>query len=355
MGRNRPRAKEVRQEMERKSFIRLSLNLLWGFLIVVILLIFFRERLSGIPGFFKRLKREPQALVSVFKPRDMAGVSFSFDSLEDLESWKTSGTILEVVPALFGTDETWVRVTYRPSETPGLLLTDETIGVMDWRGAESISFSIYNHNPWPVSLKVKVKDTAGNTFQKDQELPPRTRTAVSIPTRDIASRLDLSRVGYLNLFLWKPATTTDLYLIDLSFPAPGLPGPPAGLVKFMGLQFPSAVRPGEEVEAVFYFILNQPLSGDNTLLLRLSRGEEIYQLARVNPPTPTSLWRPGRLSKVGPFPVIIPTSLPPGRYYLEAILAEPVTTAAGEELVFQPYDNPEIDGYQVSEITITAD
>lgn len=341
--------------MERKSLFRLSLNLLWGFLIVVILLIFLRERLSGVPGFFRRLKREPQTLVSVFKPRDMAGISLSFDSPEDLESWKTSGTILEAVPALFGTDETWGRVTYRPAETPGLLLTDETMGVMDWRLAESLSFSVYNHNPWPVNLKVKVKDTAGNTFQADRELPPRARTAVTIPTRDIASRLDLSRVGYLNLFLWKPATATDLYLIDLSFPAPGIPAPPAGLIKFMGLQFPSAVRSGEELEAVFYFIVNQPLSGDNTLLIRLRRGEDVILLGRFDPPTPTTLWRPGRLAKVGPFPVNIPSTLPPGQYGLEAILAHPVRTAAGEELVFQPYDNPEIDGYQVSEITITAD
>lgn len=341
--------------MERKSLFRLSLNLLWGFLIVVVLLIFFRERLGGIPGFFRRLKREPQTLVSVFKPRDMAGVTFSFDSPEDLESWKTSGTLLEAVPALFGTDETWGRVTYRPTDTPGLLLTDETIGVMDWRGAASVSFSIYNHNPWPVSIKIKVKDTAGNTFQRDQELPPRARTAVTIPTRDIASQLDLSRVGYLNLFLWKPATATDLYLIDLSFPAPGLPAPPAGLIKFMGLQFPSTVHPGEEVEAVFYFIVNQQLSGDNTLLLRLRRGEDVIPLERFEPPTPTTLWRPGRLAKVGPFPVKIPGVLSPGSYGLEAILAEPIRTAAGEELVFQPYDNPEIEGHKVSEIIVTAE
>lgn len=338
--------------MERKSYLRLFLNLLWGFLIVVILLLFFRERLPGIPGFFKRLKREPQALVSVFKPRDMAGVSFSFEQPEDLKYWKTSGTVIEAVPALFGTEETWARVTYKPAESPGLLLTDETVGVMDWRGAEVLAINIYNHQVWPVNLKVKVKDTAGNTFQKDQELPPRSRTAVSIPMREIASRLDLSRVGYLNLFLWNPATATDLYLIDISFPAPGLPVPPKGLIKFMGLQFPSAARPGEEVEAVFYFIVNQALSGDNTLLLRLRRGEEIYPLVRIDPPTPTSLWKPGRLAKVGPFPVRIPPAQPAGRYDLEAILAQPIRAAGGEELIFQPYENPEIDGYVVSNITV---
>jgi len=339
--------------MGRKSFWRLSLNLLWGFLVVVILLLFFRDRIGGIPGFFRRLKREPQALVSVFKPRDMSGYSFSFDRPEDREAWKTSGASLEAVPALFGTGEIWGRVTYRPTGSPGLLLTDETMGVMDWRGAQSLAFSVYNPQTWSVSLKVKVKDTSGNTFQKDRELPPRARSAFSIPMRDLASRLDLSRVGYLNLFLWEPATATDLYLIDITFTAPGLPRRPAGLVKFMGLQFPSAVRAGEEVEAVFYFIVSSRLSGDNLLLLRLRRGEELIPLDRVEPPTPTSRWRPGRLAQVGPFKVRIPPELSPGRYSLEAIIALPLSSPQGEELVFQPYENPELEGFAVSEIIVT--
>ncbi len=340
--------------MERKSFIRLSLHLLWGILIIVVLLLFFRERLGNLPGFFRRLKREPRALVSVFKPREMAGVGFSFADPGDLAAWKTSGARLEAVPALFGTEETWARITYQPSGSPGLLLTEETMGVMDWRGVESLSFSIYNPQTWTVNLKVKIKDTAGHNFQKDLELPPRARTAVSIAVREIASRLDLSRVGYLNLFLWEPATATDLYLIDLSFTAPGRPVVPAGLIKFMGLQFPSEVRPGEEVAAVFYFLLSRPLSGDSILLLRLRRGESIFPLVRIDPPTPTSRWRPGRLAKVGPFPVEIPAALPPGRYDLEAILAQPIASSRGEELVFQPYENPEIDGFKVSEINVTG-
>lgn len=340
--------------MERKSFVRISLHLLWGILIIVVLLLFFRERMGHLPGFFRRLKREPQSLISVFKPREMAGVSFSFADPEDRDVWKTSGARLEAVPAFFGTDETWGRVTYQPSGSPGILLTDETMGVMDWRGAESLSFSVYNPQTWSINLKIKVKDTSGHSFQSEQEIPPRARTVVTIPVRDIASRLDLSRVGYLNIFLWEPTTATELYLIDFAFPAPGRPLVPSGLVKFMGLQFPSEVRPGEEVEAVFYFLPSRSLSGDSTLLLRLRRGEDLFSLGRVDPPTPTSRWQPGRLAKVGPFSVGIPAGLPPGRYDLEAILALPLPSARGEELVFQPYENPEIAGFKVSEINVTG-
>ncbi len=339
--------------MERKSLFRLAIHLLWGFLIVVILLLFFRERLGDIPGLVRRLRREPQALVSVFKPRDMAGFGFSFADPGDLAAWKTSGTRLEAVPGLWDDDETWGRVTFRPTASPGILLTDETMGVMDWRGAESLSFTVYNPQTWEVHLKVKVKDTAGHIFQRDHNLPPRTRTAVSIPTRDLADRLDLGRVGYLNLFLWQPASVTDLYLVDLGFPAPGRPLAPAGPVKFMGLQFPSTVRPGEKVEAAFYFIAQRELTADHTLLLRLRRGEEIVLLSQAEPPTPTSRWRPGRLAKVGPFGVEIPPGLTPGRYGLEVILARPVPSPRGVELIFQPFDNPEIDGHRVAEIIVT--
>ncbi len=341
--------------MERKSFFRLSLRLLWGFLLVVVLLLFFRERLGGVPGLFRRLSREPRTLVSAFKPREMAGFSFSFADPDDLAAWKTSGTRLEAVSSIWGTEETWLRVTFRPTGSPGLLLTDETMGVMDWRGAESLSIAIYNPNPWEVHLKVKVKDTAGNIFQRGIDLPPLTRTAVAIPTRDLADRLDLGRVGYLNLFLWQPSSVTDLYLVDLGFPAPGRPLAPAGPVKFMGLRFPSTVRPGERVEAAFYFIAQRELGADHTLLIRLRREEEIFLLSQAEPPTPTSRWRPGRLAKVGPFGVEIPPTLAPGRYGLEVILAQPVPSPRGVELVFQPFDNPEIDGHRVAEIIVTED
>jgi len=58
---------------------------------------------------------------------------------------------------------------------------------------------------------------------------------------------------------------------------------------------------------------------------------------------------------VGPIPVKIPAALPAGLYGLEAILAQPVRSAGGEEMIFQPYENPEIEGYKVSEITVTVD
>ncbi len=339
--------------MERKSFFRLALHLLWGFLIVVILLLFFRERLGDIPGLVRRLRRDPQALVSVFKPRDMAGFGFSPADPDHQAAWRTSGTRLEAVDGLWGEDETWWRVTYRPTGSPGLLLLDETMGVMDWRGAESLSFTVYNPQTWQVHLKVKVKDTAGNDFQRGIDLPPLTRTAVAIPTRDLADRLDLGRVGYLNLFLWRPSSVTDLYLVDLGFPAPGRPLAPAGPVKFMGLRFPSTVRPGERVEAAFYFIAQRELGDDHTLLIRLRRGEEIFLLSQTDPPTPTSRWRPGRLAKVGPFEVGVPPGLDPGRYGLEVILARSVPSPRGVELIFQTFDNPEIDGHRVAEIIVT--
>jgi len=329
-----------------------SINLIWALLVIFILLIFFKDRLSSLPALFSKLKREPQKLVSVFKPRDMTGFSCSFNNRDDLEIWKTNSCRLQIISSLFGTDDSWAKVTYFPASTPGLILTDETIGTMDWRGADAFIFRAYNPQSWSVSLKLKIKDSSGNTYQKNITLPPREVAAIKVPIAEIASRLNASRVTYLNLFLWKPSTETIIYYTDFSFPSPGRIPANIGLVKFMGLSFPSSVKAGETVEGAFYFLLNQKLSGDNILILRLRQEDNLYPLAQVAPPFPTGKWRVKQLQKIGPIPVPIPAGISPGTYQLEAALAQPVESGGGIEYIFQPYDNPEIDGFTVTEVTV---
>lgn len=329
-----------------------AINLIWAILVIFILLLFFKNRLSSLPGLIKRLKREPQKLVSVFKPRDMTGFRSSFKNQEDLDIWKTKSCRLQIVPSLFGVDDSWAKVTYFPAGTPSFLLTEETIGTMDWRGADALTLQAYNPQSWSISLKVKVKDSSGNKYQKDLRLPPRQVAAIKIPISEIASRLDASRVIYLNLFLWKPTTETIIYYTDFAFPSPGRIPTNIGLVKFMGLSFPATVKAGERVEGAFYFLLNRKLSGDNLLILRLRQEDNLFPLAQVTPPFPTGKWRVKQLQKIGPIPVTIPPGILPGTYQLEVALAQPVPSGDGMEYVFQPYDNPEITGYGVSEIVV---
>jgi len=336
----------------KKKISNKAINLIWALLVIFILLLFFKDRLSSLPGLLTRLKREPQKLISAFKPKDMTGFRCSFNNRDDLEIWKVSKCRIQIVSSLFGADDSWAKIIYFPAGTPGVLLTEETIGTMDWRGADAFTFRAYNPQSWSISLKVKVKDSSGNTYQKDVALPPRQVAAIEIPIAEIASRLDASRITYLNLFLWKPTTETIIYYTDFAFPSPGHIPANIGLVKFMGLSFPAAVKAGETVEGAFYFLLNKRLSGENLLILRLRQEDNLYPLAQVTPPFPTGKWRIKQLQKIGPIPVTIPAGITPGTYHLEAALAQPVESGGGIEYIFQPYDNPEIIGYGVSEIVV---
>ena len=339
----------------KKKFSNKAINLIWALLVIFILLIFFKDRLSSLPMLFSKLKREPQRLVSVFKPRDMTGFNCSFKNREDLEVWATHSCRIQMVSSLFGADDSWAKVSYFPANTPGIILNDETIGLMDWRGADAFSFRAYNPQSWSIGLKVKVKDSSGNKYQKDVKLPPRQVTAIKIPIAEIASRLDASHISYLNLFLWEPSTETIIYYTDLAFPSPGEVSANVGLVKFMGLSFPSSVKAGETVEGAFYFLLNRRLSGDNLLIIRLRQGDNLFPIARIEPPFPTGKWRIKQLQKIGPIPITIPDGITPGTYQLEAALAQPVESGGGIEYIFQPYDNPEIKGFSVMELQIVEE
>ncbi len=336
----------------KKKFSNKAINIIWALLVLFILLLFFKDHLSGIPGFLKKLKREPQKLVSTFKPKDMTGFNCSFNNRNDLDIWKSNSCRLQIVPSLFGTDDTWAKVTYFPAGSPGILLTDETIGTMDWRGADTFTFRAYNPQSWSISLKVKVKDSSGNKYQKDLMLPPHQVKVIKIPIAQIAGRIDASRINYLNLFLWNPSTETVIYYTDFNFSSPGHLASNIGLVKFMGLSFPATIKAGDTVEGSFYFLLNRKLSGDNLLILRLRQEEHLYPLAQVDPPFPTGKWRVKQLQKIGPIPITIPPGILPGTYQLEVALAQPVESGNGIEYVFQPYDNPEIEGYIVTDVTV---
>ena len=337
----------------KKKISNKAINLIWAILVIFILLIFFKDRLSSLPGLITKLKREPQKLAAAFNPRNMTGFDCSFNTPDDLEVWTTHSCRLQMVSSLFGTDDSWAKVTYFPAGTPGLLLTEETIGTMDWRSADALTFRAYNPQSWSINLKLKIKDSSGNKYQKDVMLPPRQVEAVKIPIAEIASRLDASRITYLNLFLWKPSTETIIYYTDFAFPSPGRTQANIGLVKFMGISFPATVKAGETVEGAFYFLLNQKLSGDNLLVLRLRQEDTQFPLAQVTPPFPTGKWRVKQLQKIGPFPVTIPAGLPPGTYQLEVALAQPIPSGNRVEYIFQPYDNPEIKGFSVMTLQIT--
>ena len=340
--------------MERKKLTNRIFSAIWVLLVLLILGFFFKDRISQLPAWLKKVKREPQALVRSFKPRNMAGFECSFQHPSDRELWKTNRTVLEVVSPPFDSPQKWARVTYYPSANPGLLWTDETMGLMDWRAAENFSFAVYNPQGWQVELKVKVKDEAGQVFQKNEILPPLRVKRVKIPVEQIAARLDASRINYLNLFLWEPATETVLYYTEFAFPSIAAPEVKNGFIRFMGLEFPPTVESGEEIAGSFYFLTRQKMNSDHHLLVRLRKGEEVFLLKEVHPPFPTSKWQVGRLIKVGPFPLTIPENLEEGTYELEAILAHPLRELAGLRYFFQPYENAGLKDFCVSEIRVTG-
>ena len=334
----------------KRKRLSLILKIFWGLLIIAVFLLLFKNHLPSLSGLFKRLRREPARVVSVFKPRSMLGFRCDFSRAGDFEYWKTNGTRLERVDSLLGAGDSWAKVTFLPTATPGFLWTDETMGITDWRAVDSFHFSTYNPQSWDISLKLKIKDVSGRMYQKDLTLPPYQFSRFSIPIRTLASRLDVSRVAYCNFFIWKPATETVLYFTDLEFSSRDRPAAGTAAVNFTGLQFPTRVTAGEEIEAEFYFILNDRLRDDNTLLVSLRRDGNVYELLKMLPPYPTSKWRPKRLRKVGPVTVRIPSTLPPGKYDLEVILLRLVPS--GRPPILQPYGN--IDGHTVEEITVTS-
>ncbi len=144
-----------------------------------------------------------------------------------------------------------------------------------------------------------------------------------------------------------------LYFTGFRFPRAGEVSPPGASLKFLSFEFPAEIKPGSSVEGVFYFLPQEELSGEYTLLIALKSARGRTVLLEFEPPFPPARWRPGSMAKVGPVEIPVPTSLVPGVYDLEVILARKLLSPAGEAgLYYEPYDNPELAGHSVAKISV---
>lgn len=339
--------------MGTRRLVNIILVSSWALLFLIVVLALFRDRLPGFGGWFASLRRPEEAPARIFPRKNLAGFSLSFGEAEQLRFWLTSASRVEHASNVTRAGDSWARVTFFPATSPSFFFNFEETGVADWREVERFFFRVFNPQAWPVGLKVKIKDTSGNFFQRDLDLAPFLATAVEIPVANVSRRLDVGRIDYLNLFLWEPATETSLFFTDFSFLPPGSPPPSDALVNFSGLEFPRSVPAGRTVEASFYFTPAGEIGEDWELWLRLERGGAVHDLKRVEIPFPTSRWRVGRLAKIGPLEVTIPGNLTPGAYGLEVILARELEPGGGRHY-FQPYRNPELDDQRVATIEVTT-
>jgi len=337
--------------MKKNNRVNRVINILWVLLIVFVLGLFLYPRFSHLSSFWKRLHRSPQLLKEGFRAKDMADFRCDFTRPEDPKLWVTNQTRLQVMTSPLNLAGNWAKVTYYPATAPGFLWTEDNMGVMDWRRVGKFSFRVFNPQGWTVDLKVKVKDESGRIFQKSVKLKPGAEERVELSIQKIAEILDAGRINYFNLFLWSPASETVLYYTDFSFNAVNRPVPGKTGLRFMGLEFPSLVRKGEEVKGSFYFIPHREFTSDCRLLISLEKNGKKYALKKMEPPFPTSKWPVGKLVKVGPFPLLIPPDLPAGEYQLEVILASP--GGKGGKEYYEPYENSEIKDFAVTKIRVT--
>ena len=255
--------------MKKSSRANRIITALWVLLVVFVLGLFFRPHFSQLSSLWKKLRRSPQVLKEGFKPKGMADFKCDFTRPEDPEFWDKNHIRLQVVTAPLNLKGSWAKVTYYPAGAPGLLWTEDNMGMMDWRRARILSFQVYNPQGWTVDLKAKVKDSSGRVYQRSVKIPPGTEQRVELSVPKIAAALDAGRINYFNLFLWEPASETVLYYADFSFTAVNRVSPRKKGLRFMGLEFPCLVWRGEQIKGAFYFIAHREFTSNYQLLIMM--------------------------------------------------------------------------------------
>jgi hypothetical protein len=100
-----------------------------------------------------------------------------------------------------------------PAGAPSLLWEGKPRNLTAYRFLRADVFNAGQH-PLVLSLKLKSGSHKKQTTQ-EYEIPPGSRETVELPLRNIAQRVDLRDITYINFFVWQPERSGIYYLDNI--------------------------------------------------------------------------------------------------------------------------------------------
>ncbi len=162
----------------------------------------------SVPGFFGRRPPAPG-------PNDVVVIS-SFESKEDLNRWEGRSAELSQ-STQYATDGRHAgKVTFFADGDLASLVLSKAFRARqlptDWSGYQQLVFDVYNPQSSDQRLIVQLKDDDERRCKQSLTIPASSSTPVSLYMAACKGRMDLRRVTYINLFLWKPKKEATFYI-----------------------------------------------------------------------------------------------------------------------------------------------
>ena len=101
---------------------------------------------------------------------------------------------------------------------PGMMFEVMGKDCLNWSDLKEFSFDVFNSSSVDCVLTVKLKSGEKypkRDFERNITIPPMQWTTIRFTRDELAKRLDLSKISYLNMFMHDPRTTFKLYFDNM--------------------------------------------------------------------------------------------------------------------------------------------
>ncbi len=200
--------------------------------VVVLGLSFFSDKLydrgsplssleSKISSPAKQLKKKLGSILQSDFRGNGKTIQLGFEKAEDLNFFQlTDGLYAEITSERSVDSKHSLFLEFpKGAKYPGLFWEVYNIGkVLDFSGYDSFGMDVYNNNLFPVSIDIKLKSGANypkKVFEQKIYLPSQKWTKIRIPITQLATKLDITQISYIKIFISSPNSTIELFVDNL--------------------------------------------------------------------------------------------------------------------------------------------
>lgn len=142
-----------------------------------------------------------------------SAVLWDFETAASAADWKALDGCEAVRVRDHATGGAWgLKISYpiHPGGAPSLLHEGKPLDISGYR---ALTADVRNPGPAPIRLSIKLKSgRRERQTTQEFELRPATAETIELPLENIARRIDLRDVTYINFFVWQPERRGTYYM-----------------------------------------------------------------------------------------------------------------------------------------------
>lgn len=156
-------------------------------------------------------------VVSVPGMQDDGSFVFAdFEAVSDFKIWSIEAADMEMSPAHASSGNYSAQIRFLGNTRMSAVRVEDYFSsryaFSDWAGFKAFRFHVFNPEAGQLRLILEIKDKKGDHYKQDVIVQGGEGLDVEIPVEVVRSKINVRKIGQINLFVWQSQTEHEFYL-----------------------------------------------------------------------------------------------------------------------------------------------